>query len=112
MLGTSILGLFLRSAWSLFILLPYLRLGVDAYIPASPVNSTANATNGTDGASRLNLMWLGGNYGEDISYQLVGANSNGVSKVCSHFPVGLRVRRSFNESYPHILGRTGTFFRR
>lgn len=68
-----------------FVLLSYARLGVDAYIPASPVNSTASALNGTDSASRLNLMWLGGNYGEDVSYQLVGANSTGVSKVRSWF---------------------------
>ncbi|KAI0075124.1 hypothetical protein K474DRAFT_1564301, partial [Panus rudis PR-1116 ss-1] len=49
------------------------------YIPASPVNTTADATNGTQ-ASHLNLMWLGGNYGEDVSYQLVGADSTGVNK--------------------------------
>ena len=81
MLGASIL----RLVWSLSILLLYLGLGVYAYIPASPVNSTTNATGITDGASRLNLLWLGGNYGEDVSYQLVGAGSNGVSRVRTLF---------------------------
>lgn len=81
MARTPVLKAILWFTWTFFTLLPYLGLGVDAYIPASPVNSTLNSTSGTDTSSRLNLLWLGGNYGEDISYQLVGANSNGVSKV-------------------------------
>ncbi|TCD65331.1 hypothetical protein EIP91_002769, partial [Steccherinum ochraceum] len=53
-------------------------------VPAFPVNGSvvppdASGTNGSD-ASVLNIQWFGGGYQERISYQLVGANSNGVSK--------------------------------
>ena len=79
-----------------------------AYIPASPVNGTdappdASGTNGTD-ASYLNLQWFGGGYQERISYQLVGAESNGISKVSTLiflFGGGLRSSGSIG----FLLGR-------
>ncbi|OCH95110.1 hypothetical protein OBBRIDRAFT_768211 [Obba rivulosa] len=65
--------------------------GVDAYIPAVPTNNTSAAQqsgqNASDG-STLNLQWYPYSQSSDpVSYQLVGANSNGVNKVCSVFGV-------------------------
>ncbi|CAL1707221.1 unnamed protein product [Somion occarium] len=77
---STVFGLSFCFLGSLLVCYPALWIGVNAYIPASPVNSTADPNNGTEGPSHLDLMWLGGSYGEDVSYQLVGANSSGVSK--------------------------------
>ncbi|KAL4254244.1 hypothetical protein ABKN59_002875 [Abortiporus biennis] len=78
------LSVFLQDfLWSFLAFLSILAAlggsGVYAYIPASPVNTTDPSLNSTT-ASHLNLRWFGGGYQEDISYQLVGANSNGVNK--------------------------------
>lgn len=68
---------------SIFFIFTFIStLGVRAYIPASPVNDTGVATNGSL-PSHLDLQWYGGGYQEDISYQLVGADTTGISKVCS-----------------------------
>ena len=53
---------------------------VHAYIPASPANNTDPDANATS-PSHLLLRWFGGGYQEDVSYQLVGADSNGISEV-------------------------------
>lgn len=71
-----------NSLWIAFLLCTLSP--VLAYIPASPVNGTvappdASGSNGSD-ASFLNLQWFGGGYQEKVSYQLVGADSNGISK--------------------------------
>lgn len=57
-----------------------------AYVPAQPTNNTdvaqAAGQNFTDN-SKLGLQWFsGGSYSEQISYQLVGAESTGINKVC------------------------------
>ncbi|EKM54537.1 uncharacterized protein PHACADRAFT_196967 [Phanerochaete carnosa HHB-10118-sp] len=58
---------------------------VQAYIPASPTNDTFPDDNSTS-PSQLVLEWFGGEYAEDVSYQLVGADSDGISKgVLVHF---------------------------
>ncbi|THH31335.1 hypothetical protein EUX98_g2841 [Antrodiella citrinella] len=80
----SILGLHLHVWFCLWIATICTLSPVSAYIPASPVNGTvvppdASGTNGT-AASFLNLQWFGGGYQEKISYQLVGAESDGVNK--------------------------------
>ncbi|KIP05108.1 hypothetical protein PHLGIDRAFT_108675 [Phlebiopsis gigantea 11061_1 CR5-6] len=56
-----------------------LCIPVLAYIPASPTNNTNGDTNITS-PSQLQLRWYGGGYSEAVSYQLVGAESNGVSR--------------------------------
>lgn len=72
-----------------------------AYIPAQGTNQTnvaqAAGINFTD-VSRLSLQWFPmGSYSETVSYQLVGADSLGISKVrfsidiCSRF-FGMRPR--------------------
>ncbi|GJE92146.1 E3 ubiquitin protein ligase [Phanerochaete sordida] len=52
---------------------------VHAYIPASPTNDTGTSDNSTS-PSHLVLTWFGGGYSEAVSYQLVGADSDGISK--------------------------------
>ncbi|PSR70731.1 hypothetical protein PHLCEN_2v13388 [Hermanssonia centrifuga] len=65
---------FLSLALSLFF-----SSGAHGYIPASPTNATdGDAINGT-APSKLNLEWFGGKLSENISYQLVGADSTGIS---------------------------------
>ncbi|KAF8868934.1 hypothetical protein CPB85DRAFT_1242210 [Mucidula mucida] len=66
------------------LLLTGLLPGVLSYIPASPTNSTDDAIAGglnvTD-VSKLHLQWyMNGSYWENISYQLVGNGSQGISK--------------------------------
>ncbi|TCD65332.1 hypothetical protein EIP91_002770 [Steccherinum ochraceum] len=80
----TILGLSLNIWFSIWIVALCIISPAFAYIPASPINGSvappdASGTNGSD-ASYLNLQWFGGGYQERISYQLVGADSNGVSK--------------------------------
>lgn len=74
------------AAWLLLLVLAGSSLWpVLAYIPASPTNDTAPADNSTT-PSHLILEWFGGGYSEDVSYQLVGADSDGISKgVLVHF---------------------------
>ncbi|GJE92148.1 hypothetical protein PsYK624_083010 [Phanerochaete sordida] len=56
-----------------------------AYIPASPSNVTAIEGNSTD-ASHLTMQWYGGGYQEGVRYDLVGADSEGISEgVMVHF---------------------------
>ncbi|KIJ67796.1 hypothetical protein HYDPIDRAFT_107293 [Hydnomerulius pinastri MD-312] len=53
---------------------------VHGYIPAQPSNSTIQGSNGTN-ASRLHLQWYtNGSDWEFVSYQLVGADSNGITQ--------------------------------
>ena len=65
-------ALFMVSQWTTFAL---------AYIPALASNDTTFLA-GTPNSS-LFISWQGGESREDVSYQLVGADSNGVSKVRS-----------------------------
>ena len=57
-----------------------------AYIPAQATNETdvaASAGQNFSDVSNLSLQWYpGGSYSGQISYQLVGADSMGISKVC------------------------------
>ncbi|KAL6310400.1 hypothetical protein BKA93DRAFT_721934 [Sparassis latifolia] len=54
---------------------------VRAYIPAIPTNSTALVGSGGNTSSHLDLQWYPmASYSEQVSYQLVGAGSSGVSK--------------------------------
>ncbi|EPQ57224.1 hypothetical protein GLOTRDRAFT_58432 [Gloeophyllum trabeum ATCC 11539] len=57
-------------------------LGVWAYIPASPTNSSTGVAGGPNisDVSMLYLEWYMGSYSETVSYQLVGNGSNGVSQ--------------------------------
>ncbi|KAJ3516843.1 hypothetical protein NLJ89_g871 [Agrocybe chaxingu] len=62
-----------------------LAVSVCAYIPALPTNSTSDAIAGglnvTD-ISKLHMRWFSnGSYSQDVSYQLAGYGSNGMSKV-------------------------------
>ncbi|KAJ8475038.1 hypothetical protein ONZ45_g15745 [Pleurotus djamor] len=54
-----------------------------AYIPASPTNDTAFAVRGglnlTD-TSQLEMYWQKGSYGTNVSFQLAGRNSLGISR--------------------------------
>ncbi|KAI0958926.1 hypothetical protein AcV7_004607 [Taiwanofungus camphoratus] len=69
-------------------LLTVLSLGprAHAYIPALPTNDTHAAAQNDGGtnttaASRLDLQWWQmGSYSESVSYQLVGADSTGITK--------------------------------
>ncbi|CAA7261605.1 unnamed protein product [Cyclocybe aegerita] len=67
-----------------------LAVSVCAYIPALPTNSTSDAIAGglnvTD-ISKLHMRWFSnGSYSQDVSYQLAGYGSNGMSKgVLVHF---------------------------
>lgn len=74
--------------WSLCALLVLLGsllcLRVDAYIPASPTNETSMPMNSST-PSHLKLQWYSGGYTENVSYQLVGADSDGISKVRSQW---------------------------
>ena len=70
--------------WPIFLWSIFAPILVHGYIPASPANDTGSATNGSL-PSHLDLQWYGGGYQEDISYQLVGADSSGISKVCPPF---------------------------
>ena len=70
--------------------------GARAYIPAQPTNDTtvaqAAGQNFSD-KSLLTIQWFGGgSHSSQISYQLVGADSTGVDKVC----VFLRCRTGCN----------------
>ncbi|KAJ3575130.1 hypothetical protein NP233_g1309 [Leucocoprinus birnbaumii] len=71
-----------------------------AYVPASPTNSTRDAIAGglnmTD-ISKLRLQWYSnGNYVENVSYQLAGNGSEGISKgILIHF-----TEEYVNESTP------------
>ena len=59
---------------------------VFGYIPAQGTNDTAvaqQAGQNFSDASKLSLQWYPmGSYTEQISYQLVGADSTGINKVC------------------------------
>ncbi|KIL66738.1 hypothetical protein M378DRAFT_347402 [Amanita muscaria Koide BX008] len=74
----------------LFFLLWSFGSSARAYIPAQPTNSSGAAVNGglniTD-TSKLHLQWYAnGSYLDSVSYQLVGAESNGLSRgVLVHF---------------------------
>ncbi|KAF9012349.1 hypothetical protein BDQ17DRAFT_1537219 [Cyathus striatus] len=68
----------------LFLSLLLLISFVYAYIPAQPTNSTTVAIQGglniTD-VSKLHVQWFSnGSYSENVSYQLVGNGSNGISQ--------------------------------
>ena len=63
-------ALFLVSLWS---------TGAHAYIPAVAVNDTLPTTDN----SSLWISWDSGETTEDVSYQLVGADSTGISQVRS-----------------------------
>jgi len=73
-----------------FLLFALAGVDVHAYIPASPTNSTDAAIqqglNMSD-ASKLQLRWYSdGSLSESVSYQLVGADTTGVSEgVLLHF---------------------------
>jgi len=73
-----------------FSLIWFLGLFVNAYVPASPTNSTQDAIAGglnvTD-ISNLHLQWYSnGSYSEHVSYQLAGYGSTGISKgILVHF---------------------------
>ena len=77
-------ALFLVSLWS---------TGAHAYIPAVAVNDTLPTTDN----SSLWISWDSGETTEDVSYQLVGADSTGISQVRS------RVVRSVNFRYPILM---------
>ncbi|KXN90579.1 E3 ubiquitin-protein ligase RLIM [Leucoagaricus sp. SymC.cos] len=72
------------------LLLTLLAAYAAAYVPASPTNSTQDAIAGglniTD-ISKLRLQWYSnGNYVENVSYQLAGNGSSGISKgILIHF---------------------------
>ncbi|KAM6502262.1 hypothetical protein JOM56_002239 [Amanita muscaria] len=74
----------------LFFLLWSFGSSARAYIPAQPTNSSEAAVNGglniTD-ISKLHLQWYAnGSYLDNVSYQLAGAESNGLSRgVLVHF---------------------------
>ncbi|TFK44720.1 hypothetical protein BDQ12DRAFT_673454 [Crucibulum laeve] len=75
------MALFCRSSLLVYLLS---ALHVLAYIPAQATNSTHDAIEGglnvTD-ISKLYMMWYSnGSYNENVSYQLVGNGSNGISK--------------------------------
>ncbi|SJK97688.1 uncharacterized protein ARMOST_00941 [Armillaria ostoyae] len=76
--------------WTLISALIVLSPGVYSYVPASPTNSTQDAIAGglniTD-VSKLHLQWYSnGSYWETVSYQLVGNDSQGISKgALMHF---------------------------
>ena len=55
---------------------------VEAYIPAMPTNDSV-MTMDSSNASTLYLRWFGGEFNEQVSYQLVGADSNGINEVCT-----------------------------
>ena len=62
-----------------------------AYIPATPTNQTkvaqAAGLNFSD-VSTLDMQWFPmGSYKENVSYQLVGAYSNGINKVCYYYSI-------------------------
>ncbi|KAF5355038.1 hypothetical protein D9756_005300 [Leucocoprinus leucothites] len=82
----------------LFLIL--LAAHASAYVPASPTNSTraaiAGGLNMTD-ISKLRLQWYSnGNYVENVSYQLAGNGSSGISKgILIHF-----TEEYVNESTP------------
>ncbi|RXW24955.1 hypothetical protein EST38_g867 [Candolleomyces aberdarensis] len=68
----------------LFLLVPALLHHVQAYIPASPTNSSQEAIEGglnvTD-ISKLDMFWFSqGSYSQYVSYQLAGNETNGISK--------------------------------
>lgn len=54
--------------------------GAEAYIPASPTNFTLPSMNDSS-PSKLVLEWFHGGDSEDVSYQLVGADSSGFNQV-------------------------------
>ncbi|KAF7793878.1 hypothetical protein EIP86_005000 [Pleurotus ostreatoroseus] len=59
--------------------------GAQAYIPASGSDVPLVFNNVTE-ASDLKLQWYAGKFDVNVSYVLVGANSNGVNKgVLVHF---------------------------
>lgn len=97
------IGLFC-ALWSTFIACTH------AYIPASPTNDTATAVqdglNVTD-ISKLNLQWYHGGDSQTVSYQLVGADSLGVSKVRAHPGLGLgavyAARRARLSTSPRLI---------
>lgn len=70
-----------RSLFLVFLVTMLSALNVHAYIPASPSNDSTTAANFT-ATAMLNLAWFRGVYSENVSYQLVGADSTGYNEVC------------------------------
>jgi hypothetical protein len=88
------LSAFTMVLWAFLVVLP----PVCAYIPAQPTNDTDKSPTNV---STLQMQWFPNglasshgdllsvlilasrNFGDDVSYQLVGAGSLGISKVCS-----------------------------
>ncbi|KAF5322555.1 hypothetical protein D9619_001774 [Psilocybe cf. subviscida] len=79
------------SSFTAFIGFCILLLPALAYVPAVPTNSSADAAGALDpsgmGLSYLHLQWFSnGAYTLNVSYQLVGQGSTGISKgVLTHF---------------------------
>lgn len=73
-------GFLIITVWSYYFFPWLFSAGVHGYIPALPSNDTT--VNAGGNASHLDMQWYGGGFTENVSYQLVGANSNGVSQVC------------------------------
>jgi hypothetical protein len=105
-------------------------LRTHAYIPALPTNSTQSAIDGglnvTD-VSKIRLQWYSNgyaiichsqrqkrsglsyvsSYAENVSYQLVGNNSNGISQVRASLVIPLT-----STNYSSYTGRAGSLFGR
>jgi hypothetical protein len=64
----------------LLVLASALCTTVVAYIPAMASNDSDLVLDSAN-ASSLQLAWFGGGFSEPVSYQLVGADSDGVNKV-------------------------------
>lgn len=85
--STMLAPALLRSLLALCCCILSLSVCARAYIPAVPTNTTTTLTqqNGLNvsNASNLNIQWYpGGENSSPVSYQLVGAESNGISEVC------------------------------
>ncbi|KAI0339775.1 hypothetical protein BDW22DRAFT_1431273 [Trametopsis cervina] len=53
---------------------------VEAYIPALPTNASVTTGGNDTATAQLKLQWFKGGYSENVSYQLVGADSTGFSQ--------------------------------
>lgn len=76
------------AGYRLLTLLAVLAVGVRAYIPAVATNNVSSIS---DSGSGIFLEWYTGGYNEGISFQLVGKNSTGISKV--RFSLCMRFNR-------------------
>lgn len=94
---------------ALLVLLAWACAGAHAYVPATNSNDTLVFSN-TSQASKLNLQWSGGLASANVSYQLVGANSDGHNKVRTSSREGLDAKgRAQLMNLCASVGRTRAF---